>query len=120
MKAFLTLAVLLPLVATAAQAQSSPQTTQSANAEAAAHAAMPTAADAINAANQEQYQRDVAAYERSVRANHREAMRDQAHYQHQRRAYADAMAAWREQVYACKHGRTRACNAPTPNPADYY
>jgi Skp family chaperone for outer membrane proteins len=116
----LTLAVLLPLATTAAQAQSAPQTAQSANAEAAAQAAAPTPADAINAANQAQYQSDLAAYEQSLRASHHEAVRDQMHYQHQRRAYADAMAAWRHQVYACDHGSTRACNAPTPNPADFY
>ena len=120
MKTFLTLAVLLPLAATAAQAQSAPQTAQQANTEAAAQAAAPSAADSINAANQAQYQSDLAAYEESLRASHHEAIRDQAHYQHQRRAYADAMAAWRQQAYACDHGSTRACNAPSPNPADFY
>jgi hypothetical protein len=120
MKAFLTLAVLLPLAATGAQAQSSPQTARSANAEAAARASAPTAADTINAANQAQYQRDLATYERSLHANHHEAMRDRAHYQHQRSAYADAMAVWRGQVRACNRGSARACRAPTPNPADFY
>ena len=35
-------------------------------------------------------------------------------------AYADAMEAWRIQTAACKRGHDRACNAPTPDPADYY
>jgi len=30
------------------------------------------------------------------------------------------MAAWRLQVEDCRRGRTRACNAPTPQPADFY
>jgi hypothetical protein len=120
MKSLLAFAVLLPLAVTAAQAQSSPQTAQAANAEAAAQAAAPTPADSINAANQAQYQSDLARYEQVLHANHRDAMRDRAHYNHQQRAYADAMAAWRQQAYACQHGNTRACNAPTPDPADFY
>ncbi|WP_242137077.1 MULTISPECIES: hypothetical protein [unclassified Sphingomonas] len=117
MKALLPFAALLSLGTSAAFAQS---TTQSANAEAAARAAAPSAADAVNARNQAQYESDMASYARSLRANHREAVRDEVHYDHQRRAYADAMADWRNQVYACRHGHTRACKAPTPNPANYY
>jgi hypothetical protein len=30
------------------------------------------------------------------------------------------MTAWRAQVRACKKGMKRACDAPTPNPADFY
>ncbi|MBV9840387.1 MAG: hypothetical protein JOY99_02435 [Sphingomonadaceae bacterium] len=73
-----------------------------------------------NAAAQAQYANDMAAYRDAVRQNHHEAMRDQAHYAHQQRAYADAMEAWRMQSDACKHGNQRACNAPTPSPADFY
>lgn len=113
----LTLAIALSLGATAAGAQT---TTQAANTDAATQAAAPTVADAVNADAQAQYQSDMTAYEQSLRANHHEAVRDQVHYEHQRAAYADAMAAWRHQVYACKHGSNRACNAPSPNPADFY
>ena len=46
--------------------------------------------------------------------------RTDARYVRQQVAYADAMTAWRAQVRACKNGYKRACNAPTPNPADFY
>ncbi len=62
----------------------------------------------------------MAAYREAVRANRRDAMRDQSRYDHQQRAYADAMAAWRMQTEACNRGRLKACKLPTPNPADYY
>lgn len=117
MKTLLIVAALVSLGTGAAVAQS---TTQEANAQAAAQAAAPTAADAVNAENQAQYQADMAGYERALRANRREAIRDQVRYDRQRRAYADAMAAWRHQVYACQHGSNRACNAPTPDPAAFY
>jgi hypothetical protein len=119
MKHLFTLAATLALSVgtTEAFAQSS---TQAANEAAAAQAAAPTTADITNADAQAQYQTDLAAYGQSLRANHHEAVRDQVHYEHQRAAYADAMAAWRQQVYACRHGSNRACNAPTPNPADFY
>ena len=83
-------------------------------------AAAPSSGAQTEADLQAQYQSDLAAYQQSLEANHRAAQRDQAHYDHQRRAYADAMAAWRHQVYACHHGSNRACDAPTPNPADFY
>lgn len=82
--------------------------------------APPSSAAQTGADLQAQYQSDLAAYQQSLEANHRAAERDQAHYDRQRRAYADAMAAWRHQVYACHHGSNRACDAPTPNPADFY
>lgn len=66
-----------------------------------------------------QYAADVEAYRRAMRAHHRQIARDDARYARQERAYADAMVDWRRQVYACKHGSNAACNAPTPNPADY-
>ena len=66
------------------------------------------------------YQADMAAYRDAVRAQHHESMRDQRHYDHQQRAYADAMRAWRHQVWACKHGSNAACNAPSPDPAAFW
>ena len=92
-----------------------------ANNEVAAQAATaPSSAAQTEGDAQAQYQSDLAAYQQALDANHRSAQRDQAHYEHQRRAYADAMAAWRRQVWACHHGSNRACDAPTPNPADFY
>jgi hypothetical protein len=73
-----------------------------------------------NAVDQGQYDADMAAYRSRVEASHQEAMRDKRRYAHQQRAYADAMQTWREQVAACKRGHNRACELPTPNPADYY
>ena len=73
-----------------------------------------------NAANQAQYQQDLAAYDAAMQAHgHQVAMQD-AHFAHQRAAYAQAMEAWRVQDYACRHGSSRACNSPAPDPADYY
>lgn len=73
-----------------------------------------------DATAQGQYAADMAAYHSALIANHREAMRDQAHYDHQQRAYADAMAAWRMQVEDCRKRSNYACKAPAPDPADYY
>lgn len=67
-----------------------------------------------------QYAADLAAYRAALRAHHREVALDARIAEHKERAYADAMADWRRQVYACKHGSTRACNAPTPDPANYW
>lgn len=67
-----------------------------------------------------QYSDDMAAYRDALRARRHTINSDARVYDRQQRAYADAMADWREQVYACEHGSNRACNAPTPNPADYW
>jgi len=75
---------------------------------------------ASNAANQAQYQSDVSAYDAAMQAHGHAVARQDAHYAHQQQAYADAMEAWRIQTAACKRGHDRACNAPTPDPADYY
>jgi hypothetical protein len=74
----------------------------------------------VNAANQAQYQSDMAAYDRAVSAHGRAIAHQDAHYMHQQQAYADAMQAWRAQDYACRHGSSRACNSPAPDPANYY
>jgi len=73
-----------------------------------------------NASNQAQYQADLAAYDASLRKHGRRINRQNARYRHERRAYADAMRAWRTQVYECNHGRQIACNAPAPDPVDFY
>jgi hypothetical protein len=73
-----------------------------------------------NAANQAQYQQDLASYDAAVQAHGRQVARQDAHFAHQRAAYAQAMQAWRVQDYACRHGSNRACNSPAPDPADYY
>jgi hypothetical protein len=66
------------------------------------------------------YARDMAAYRTAVRRHNRTLIRDQVRYDRQQRAYADAMAVWRDQVAACKRGSARACRAPTPDPAAFY
>ena len=75
---------------------------------------------ASNAANQAQYQSDVAAYDTAMRAHGHAVARQDVHYARQQQAYAEAMEAWRIQDAACKHGHQRACNAPSPDPANYY
>ena len=94
---------------------------EGANGDVAVQAAQRQAGQSMmNADNQAQYQQDMEAYRRSLRAHDRRAVRDQVRYDRQQRAYADAMVAWRQQVYACHHGHTAACRAPTPNPAAFY
>lgn len=78
------------------------------------------ATDAVNAAVQGSYDQDMASYRAAVMANHRVAARDARVYAHQQRAYADAMVAWRAQADACHRGHPAACNAPSPNPADFW
>ena len=70
--------------------------------------------------DQEQYKSDLEAYHAAVMANRADAMRDEARFQQQQRAYADAMAQWRYQVSRCEKGSIKSCKLPTPNPADYY
>lgn len=67
-----------------------------------------------------QYQADRAAYQDALVRHDAAVDRTDARYARQQRAYADAMAAWRVQVQACKRGHQRACDMPPPNVADYY
>lgn len=71
---------------------------------------------AVVAGDQARYATDVDAYRAALRAHGR----DLAVNAQQERAYAMAMADWRAQVDACDRGRRRACEAPAPNPADYW
>lgn len=73
-----------------------------------------------NATNQAQYSADVAAYDQAMRAHGHAVARQDSHYARQQQAYANAMEAWRIQDAACKHGNQKACNAPSPDPADFY
>jgi len=73
-----------------------------------------------NAANQAQYQSDLAAYDQAMQAHGHAVAQQDVRYARQKRAYADAMEAWRMQDYACRHGSNRACNSPAPDPANYY
>ncbi|SRR5258706_1576868 len=92
-----------------------------ANADVAAQAEVRSDAVATtNAEAQAQYAEDMAAYRASLVSHHRTAVADAKLYDRQQRAYADAMAAWRHQVYACKHGSTAACKAPPPDPATFW
>lgn len=74
----------------------------------------------MTAAQQAQYDADRAAYERALIAHHHAVRRTDARYMRQQRAYADAMAVWREQVAACRHGHRKACDMPPPRVSDYY
>jgi hypothetical protein len=78
------------------------------------------ATQAQNAANQAQYQSDLAAYDAAMQEHGHAVARQDVHYARQQRAYADAMEAWRMQDYACRHGSSRACHAPAPDPANFY
>ena len=77
------------------------------------------AVTAVNAANQARYQADVRRYRAAMRAHRRTIAADAALQADRERAYAMAMSDWRDQVVACKRGRTRACRMPSPNPANY-
>ena len=122
MNHLLVFAAALGLSAAPGLAQGTPQTgAAAANDRVAAQArARQGAVAQDNADAQAAYRRDMAAYDQSLRDHHRAVRRGQRRYQHQQRAYADAMAAWRRQVHACRHGSRRACNAPAPRPADYW
>lgn len=74
----------------------------------------------INAAQQEQYAADMAAYRSKVVENRITVAQDEHRYVRQQRAYADAMAAWRVQARECQKGKRAACNAPPPDPANFY
>lgn len=100
----------------AASADVNAQRVANANGEVAVRA---RAEASMNAEQKDQYAKDMAAYVDALRAQHRAELADVRQYDRQQRAYADAMFDWRVQVGACHHGNKRACNAPTPNPADY-
>lgn len=75
---------------------------------------------AVVAGEQARYAADLANYRAALLANQRTISRDAAIEARQERAYALAMADWRAQVDACDRGKSRACKAPAPNPADYW
>jgi hypothetical protein len=86
-----------------------------------------SANNAANNAAMEQYQESQAEYDADRQAymdalvkHDASVNRTDARYVRQQRAYANAMRVWRAQVWACKHGHPRACDAPPPNPAAYY
>lgn len=63
---------------------------------------------------------DETRYARDMRdyyAERREAAQGHARRQ---RGYAAAMREWYAQADACERGDRRACEAPSPDPADYY
>lgn len=92
------------------------QSVAAANAEAHARSEDQIAVvDTTNARAEDVYARDMATY----RTERRIAAADARLYARQQRAYADAMAAWRLQVEDCRRGRRAACEAPTPDPADF-
>jgi hypothetical protein len=70
--------------------------------------------------SQAQYDADRQAYMDALVKHDASVNRTDARYVRQQHAYADAMRVWRAQVWACKRGHQRACDAPPPNPAAYY
>ncbi|MES2290554.1 MAG: hypothetical protein V4530_12540 [Pseudomonadota bacterium] len=88
-----------------------------ANADVAADAQQEAA---MNAEQKEQYAKDMTAYREALRQHDRAKAMDERIYDRQQRAYARAMFDWRMQVAACKRGNNAACNAPTPDPANYW
>lgn len=109
----------LPVIApaqNALDAQEKP-VTQSLNNNVAANAA---ATNAMNAAQQDQYALDRAAFRAEVAARRAKIAMDEAAYARQQNAYADAMLAWRIQNDECKRGILKSCKKPTPVPADFY
>ena len=90
------------------------------NQVAASTAATQAGNDAANADAQAQYEVDRQHYMDALVAHDHAVNRTDARYVRQQRAYADAMGAWRRQVYACKHGHKRACDMPAPDPSRYY
>lgn len=91
--------------------------TQSLNNSVATRAAT---TNAVNAANQDQYELDRAAFRAEVAARRAKIEMDDAAYARQQTAYADAMAAWRIQNDECKRGILKSCKKPTPVPSDFY
>lgn len=80
-------------------------------------------ADSVNAANasaQAAYDYDMSVYVDRLRARDAKAVANEATYAKNQRAYADAMRAWRIQVYDCNRGVIAACRAPTPEPAAFW
>lgn len=71
-------------------------------------------------ADRAQYAADRAAYMDTLARRNASVDRTDVRWRRQQNAYADAMAAWRAQVAACKAGNGRACDKPAPNPADFY
>jgi hypothetical protein len=93
------------------------------NQVAAADASVQATSDAnaaMNAEQQAQYEADRQTYIDALVRHDAAVNRTDARYVRQQRAYADAMFAWRRQVYACKHGHKRACDLPPPDPSRYY
>jgi hypothetical protein len=74
----------------------------------------------MTAAARRQYEIDQQNYMNEMLRRDAALDRSDARYVRQQAAYADAMAAWRLQVAACRKGKHKACNLPTPRPADYY
>lgn len=91
--------------------------TQSLNNSVAANAA---ATNALNAAQQEQYALDRAAFRAEVAARRAKIAMDNDAYARQQDAYANAMVAWRIQNDECKRGILKSCKKPTPVPSDFY
>lgn len=103
----------LSLAAMPAVAQPAGPDTQQLNSRSATYAH-------LNAQARVQYEADQQAYYAGLRQHRRAVDRTDARYARQQTAYADAMAAWREQVRQCQKGHQRICKQPAPRVSDYY
>ena len=107
-------------LAAGAGAQMQPSAVRANNEAAAQINARQDAQQMRNMDARSQYSQDLAAYDSAMMRHDRRTDRRARRYRQQQRAYASAMRDWRQQTYACHHGNNRACNAPSPNPANYY
>ena len=97
-----------------------PNRAELANANSTANVASVQNQGSVNANAQAVYDMDMANYMTALRAHDARSAANDALYAAKRRAYAEAMHAWRVQVYDCSRGVMAACRAPTPDPAAFY
>ena len=115
-------AAAMPAIAQVADTPPAPTGSDQLNAASSAYsAARDNNETAVRQAEESaEHRADREAYIAALVAHDRAVDRTNARNARQQMAYADAMAAWREQVAACRRGNNRACDAPTPRVADFY
>ncbi|PZO88373.1 MAG: hypothetical protein DI623_12840 [Sphingomonas sanxanigenens] len=119
-KALLTIVALLAAGPAMAQSTPSPEAQEALARANDPSKQPPSVTYSTDPASEASYQRDMAAYRALVTARKIAVASDAVRYARQQRAYADAMQAWRVQVDQCQRGDSKACKAPTPDPADFY
>jgi hypothetical protein len=109
------------LLAAAPQAQTEPASPEARHSAgvAAANRHAESMSELQRAAAEAHYQADMASWLAAMEARGEQIAADRSAYLRQQRSYAEAMAAWRVQVAACRAGATAACTQPPPDPADF-